>query len=337
MGAWQPDAVTGGAESARAAPVLVGRGAELGSLRAAWDDGGAVVVVRGAAGIGKSRLARELTAWATDRGGAVLVGRATPTGRGTSMRPLREALLGLARRGLRPDPELAPFLPALGALVPDWAEGAVHPESSLVVGEAMLRLLGWLGTTRTATLVLEDLHWADPDTAEAFEYLADNVRSSPVLLVATVRDGEPGVGSDAADSLLARRAASELRLRPLTGDEALAVARSCAPDGVVPEEVVDQLLARSEGVPFLVEELVATAVSAGWETIAATVPGSVVASVERRLEALDDASRTLLAAAVLGQTFDWRLAAAAASGPDQLLAVEGRSFRFCSVSHRHDA
>lgn len=322
--------------------MLVGRGGELDSLRAAWDDGGAVVLVRGAAGIGKSRLVRELTSWATDRGGTVLVGRATPTGRGTSLRPLREALLGLARRGLRPDPELAPFLPALGALVPDWAEGAVHPESSLVVGEAMLRLLGWLGTTRTSTLVLDDLHWADPDTAEAFEYLADNVRSSPVLLLATVRDGEPGVGTDAADSLVARRVAAEIRLRPLTGDQALEVARSCAPDGDVPEDVVEQLLARSEGVPFLVEELVATAVSAGWETIAAAVPGSVVASVERRLDALDDAPRTLLvAAAVLGQTFDWRLAAAAASVPDdvaaaalrlavgdQLLAVDGRSFRF---------
>ncbi|HVM39536.1 MAG TPA: AAA family ATPase, partial [Acidimicrobiia bacterium] len=321
---------------------MEGRAAEVEALRALWRDGGSVAVVRGPAGIGKSRLVREVAAWIAAQGGVVLVGRATPTGKGTSLRPLREALLGLARRGFQPDDELAPFLPALGALVPDWAEGSVHPESALVVGEATLRLLRWLGGEQTATLIVEDLQWADPETAEAFEYLADNVHSLPALVIATVREGEAGVGADVAASLVGRRTAEEIQLGPLTGQQVVDMAKACTAGGEIPAEVLQHLVARSEGIPLLVEELVATAAAAGWETVAATVPGSVIASVERRLAERADASRLLLVAfALLGPSSDWRLAAAAVSMSeddaaaalrravaDQLLAVEGRSFRF---------
>jgi DNA-binding CsgD family transcriptional regulator/tetratricopeptide (TPR) repeat protein len=330
---------------------LVGRDHEVAALREAWTSGGTARLVRGPAGIGKSRLARELAAWAVGQGGTVLVGRASAAARGAPLRPIEEALLGAARRGLAPGPELAPFRPALAALVPEWADGprtrrddrTTATESRLVLGEAVLRLLVSVSRGRTVTLVIEDLQWADPETVAVVEYLADNVAGTPVLLLATQRVGESGTGTELAASLVQRRAAVAVDLVPLTTTEVLEVAAAClGVDGELPAEATADLVARSEGIPFLVEELVATAVGAGWETVAAAVPGSVIASVELRLEALEASARRLLvAAALLGRSFDWTIAARAADLDDdqasphllaavraQLVDVEGAGFRF---------
>ena len=179
---------------------------ELGALQDAWRTAGTVRVVRGAAGIGKSRLVRELGVWATVQGGLVLAGRATPGSSATPLRPLREALLAGARRGLQPGDDLAPFRPALAAVVPEWGSSndAAAVESSLLLGEAILRLLTSAAGGHTAVLAIDDLQWADPETLAVAEYLADNLEGSPVLLVLLLRDGEPGPGADLAASLVAR-------------------------------------------------------------------------------------------------------------------------------------
>ena len=102
---------------------LVGRDGEIERLRAAWrrrrsDRGRA-----GPAGVGKSRLVRELSRWAAGEGGVVLVGRATA--RGAPLRPIREALLGRPGWACAPVGTLTPFVPTLSALVPDWGEPTV--------------------------------------------------------------------------------------------------------------------------------------------------------------------------------------------------------------------
>ena len=330
-----------GAPTPLLARELVGRDGEIDRLREAWRAGGAVRVVRGPAGVGKSRLVRELSAWAVGQGGTVLVGRATA--RGAPLRPIREALLGAARLGIRPSGDLTPFVPTLSALVPEWGEPTVAtPGSGLVLGEAVLRLLVAQAGERTATLVVDDLQWADPETLAVLEYLADNVAGQPVLLVATLRDGEAGEGRELAHSLVSRRVASDVVLQPLAADAVAAVARSCLAGRPLAAEAVDALVSRSEGVPLLVEELLATAIDAGWETIADGVPGSVLTSVELRLDGLPATARPLLvAAALLGRSFDWTLAARVAALDDQaaaeqfrrgvraqLLDVDASSFRF---------
>lgn len=320
---------------------LVGREVELGFLRGAWADGG-VRVLRGPAGMGKTRLVRELVAWTSGQGAATLVGRATGA-RSAPLRPIAEALNAAARTGVRPGPGLAPFVPALAALVPDWrTDGGRAPESTLVLGEAVLRLLVSLAEPGTATLVVEDVHWADPETLAVVEYLADHVEGAPVLLVLTYRDGEAGDGLDLVADLVRRRVATVLGVEPLDDSAVVELAHTCLDGRELPPEAVDALIARSEGIPFLVEELVATAVGAGWDTIAAAVPGSVVTSVEVRLDAVTAVDRTLLvAAALLGRAFDWSVAARTAGVDEsvagevlrqgvrtQLLEVEGSGFRF---------
>jgi len=109
-------------------PVVVGREAEVGVLRAALgaaaEGAGGLVFVTGEAGIGKSRLVREVASEATARDVGVVVGRAVPGGASTPYRPLTEALLQALRdRSVPDDRDLAPWLPALGAIVPALGGG----------------------------------------------------------------------------------------------------------------------------------------------------------------------------------------------------------------------
>jgi predicted ATPase len=125
---------------------FVGRDAELGALQAAWRDGGAARIVTAAAGVGKSRLVRELASWTQARGGLVLAGRCSPTGQDTPLRPWREALFAAARSGRTPGADLDPFVPSLARVVPEWGEAAADP-SALVLGESWPGRLGGAGRT----------------------------------------------------------------------------------------------------------------------------------------------------------------------------------------------
>lgn len=75
------------------------------------------------AGLGKSRLVQECITMAQDGGMAVLRGRATQAGATVPYRPLTEALFSIVRSGAVPnDPELTPYRPALGRLIPEWRD-----------------------------------------------------------------------------------------------------------------------------------------------------------------------------------------------------------------------
>jgi hypothetical protein len=189
-------------------PVLVGREEELRVLLEALDGTvagrGTTVVVIAEAGAGKSRLVRELAGVARGRGLPVLTGRAAAGAVPVPSRPLAEAVLGELRRGGLPDlPELRPFRPALGRLVPEWRprEPLAGAESLVVLGEGVLRLLRALAGDHGCLLVLEDLHWADPETLAVLEYLADNLAGERVLCLATLRPEEGAAGRELAAAL----------------------------------------------------------------------------------------------------------------------------------------
>jgi DNA-binding CsgD family transcriptional regulator/tetratricopeptide (TPR) repeat protein len=304
-------------------PSLVGRDDERAHFVAALDDlgdgRGGLTCVMGEAGIGKSRLVAELGTDALARGLGVLTGRAVDTGTPVPFRPLFEALSGYFRRGGAAEhPELDVIRAPLAQLVPEWRRPGeeTYRASPMELGEAILRLLSRIADSRGCVLVLEDLHWADPDTVAVLEYLGDNVGSVPVLCVITLRPEVPSPALRVARELSSRRNATMLELRRLTAAELVVMTQLCLGTEGLPHDV-DTLVRRfSDGLPFLVEELLGSAVSAGsltfgregWRVEATSVPvipERFADLIRRRLALLTgDASRTLSSAAVLGPRFD---------------------------------
>jgi DNA-binding CsgD family transcriptional regulator len=303
-------------------PRVVGRDQQLAWLGAALDRavegrGGCSLLV-GEAGIGKSRLTAEIMAEAGQRGMTVLAGRATPTGTAVAYQPLTAAVLrALRSRSLEDIAGVEVLRPGLAVLLPGFVEAPAVLASPVLIGETVLRLAAAMSAGRGSLVVLEDLHWADADTLALMEYVADNLAGEPVALVGTSRpDAETLTVIDA----LHRRATAEVAtLAPLTGDQTLEMARACLgdPGGDVQEAVMAVLEARAEGLPFLVEELLAglanqgvlEATEAGWHvhsTAQASVPVSFAQSVRQRLADLGPAGLQVLeAAAVFGRDFDW--------------------------------
>lgn len=284
-------------------------------------EAGAAVFVVGEAGVGKSRLIREAHAYGASHGVVTLSGRAVPTQAFAPLRPFAEALLGHFR-GQRPPAkaELEPFRRVLGRLVPEWSDpGHDEAETSIVVlAEAVLRLLRSLAGSGGCLLVLEDLHWADPETLAVVEYLAQNVATEPVVVIATVRSEGGSAALDLARTLVAQRSAMVLDLASLTSDEVVAMACACLAVDKAPTAIEALVSDHTDGLPFLVEELLAGASESGalvpdgsgWTAagvLQPDVPVTLLDSVDRRLAAMGDAAPVLIAASVLGRAFDWTL------------------------------
>jgi DNA-binding CsgD family transcriptional regulator len=317
-------------------PTVVGRERELAVLEArlaaALEGDGCCVALAGEAGVGKSRLVRELGGRARVRGAQVVVGRATPSGEAGAYRPLSEALLQALRgRQMPQDPGLAPWVPALAGIVP--FAGALSPAaetSEAARGEAVVRFLGRLAEPSGLVVVLEDLHWADPDTLSVVEYLTDNVAGQRLLVAVTIRSEERTAGLELLRRQRGRQGIVQLDLGRLDPDAVTEMVLACDPDA--PVSLIERVHHSAEGVPLLVEELLA---SPG-------VPTSFAETVRERLARFDAATRQVIeAAAVLGRHFDWQLLApvtalppavvteALAAGVERLLLrVEDGAFGF---------
>ncbi|HET6965915.1 MAG TPA: AAA family ATPase [Acidimicrobiales bacterium] len=294
-------------------PVVVGRDDEVSALAAAVDGAaagdGRCVVVLGEAGIGKSRLAREAAAMAAGRGLVVVNGRAVPASSASPYRPVSEALMQLVRSRPLPgdDPSLARWLPALAALLPS-AEAEAAAAGPPARGEAVLQLVGRLAPEGLA-MVLEDLHWADPDTVALVEYLADNLSGLPFLLLFTARTEPSTAALDLARRQRGRPGITQLALDRLADADVERMVELCRPHGEA--SVASRVVRTADGVPLLVEELLA----------AGGIPESISDTVGERLCSMAAAERTVIeAAAVLGRQFDWSLLAEASGEPAEVVS-----------------
>jgi DNA-binding CsgD family transcriptional regulator len=298
---------------------LVGRDREVAAVRRFVGGPGGALLVVGEAGIGKSRLLAETVAEAGSAGLVVLSGRAVPGG-GT-YRPLTEALLAHTRE--IDAEELGPFRAALGRIVAGWSgeeAGSAGADPLIVLGEGILRLLVTVGRGAGCLLVLDDLHWADPDTVALVEYLAG---AGGVLVAVAARDDQPGLSpapgpyGGAVGRLVGQPGVTTLRLHRLDDDAVAVLAGHHAGDRPIPDGVLEALVARAEGLPLLVEELLA-----GSRDGAAPVPATMAVLVARRMAALDGPSREIVqAAAVLGAEPDWDLLAPVSGHAEPVAAL----------------
>ena len=251
----------------RTAPGFVGRRAELTRLEDAVElaaaGHGAIALVAGEAGIGKTRLIGELCDRAGQLGSTVLIGRCIDVvGSGLPFLPLVEALRSLddasALEELTADlHELARLVPELG----DESAPAPHAPGAtqLRLFQETVELLDRVSGDRPVVLVLEDLHWADASTLGLLSYLAYAVRDHRILVVATYRTSEPGVDlSRLVVELVRAGTANLLELAPLGERELTQLLDETSGESLEPT-VAASICARSEGNPFFAEELLAAA------------------------------------------------------------------------------
>jgi DNA-binding CsgD family transcriptional regulator/tetratricopeptide (TPR) repeat protein len=332
---------------------VVGRRYELAVLRSAVDAavrgvGGAVVVL-GEAGIGKSRLLAEAAARAKTQALVVLAGRAVPGGgafRAVAAAVadlLRDRVSGAESGGaelrdrLMAEEGLRPFWPVLCRLVPAWAEArsvpAAEPSPSgrgadvdpiVALGEAVLRMLGVLAGGRGCVLLLEDLQWADGDTLALVEYLVDAVRSGGVLLVVSARD--EGAHATAIGRIASAPGVTALRPARLTTAEVAALVDLRSDGAGLPADRLDLVVRTADGLPLLVEELVAALLRAPADAAGPGVPPTFAALVAAQLDGLSpSAAAVVRAAAVLGTDPPWWLLPVVCGLPEPVVVEELRS------------
>ena len=267
---------------------LVGRDAELDAIdrliEAAARGESSMLLVRGEAGIGKTRLLDRLSHRAAERRFAVLRGRATELESDVPFAAVVEAL--------EPLDDVALATPA-------------SPAERWRLHRGLRERLDALPGGHPFALVLDDVHWADPATLELLEHLMRRPPERPHLLVAALRPG------DVAERLLAIRPAAALDLGPLAREAAEPLLA-----GLVDPNERERMFTQSGGNPLLLEELARAGPGA-------EAPGGIVAAIGAERAALPAPARMLLdGAAIVGDPFDLDLAAAA-GGLDADQALTG--------------
>jgi DNA-binding CsgD family transcriptional regulator len=293
---------------------LVGRRDEVAvvdRMLAALDEDrrGGVLVIAGEAGVGKSRLVDALTEMAAERPVSVLVGRCIQFGE--SALPLSPVvdILGELDAQLS-DTELERVLgPAGGELAglrhPGLGSGtrATGLEARQLV-ELIHGVIARLAQSTPLVLVIEDLHWADGTTRDLVGYLALALRRNPVLLVLTYRSDDLHRRHPLLPALaeLQRAARPErIELEPFDADTTTDFVRSLTGDEPS-NDAVAQLLRRSGGNPFYLEELL---VGAELEAPLPLTLREVVLS--RSIDLDEDTLNLLRVASVAGANVDVEL------------------------------
>jgi DNA-binding SARP family transcriptional activator/predicted ATPase len=292
-------------------PPLVGRQDEWTRLLGAWHRaarGGALMtLIRGEAGIGKTRLAEELAGWCSRQGVAVARTRTYATEGGLAYSPVTEWLRSDALR-----PALSrldtPWLLEVARLLPEVAvdhPGLPRPEPMTESWQRQRLFDGLaraiLGVPRPLLLILDDLQWCDRDTLDWLYYVLRAHADEKLLIAGTLRTEEAADNPAISDVLTHLRALDrlvEIDLGPLTEAETAALAAHVARRSLDPQAAAD-LFRRTEGHPLFVVEM-ARAEPEGAESVPPKVQAVITARLSRLSQHAGDLARL---AATIGRDF----------------------------------
>ncbi|WP_239470839.1 protein kinase domain-containing protein [Archangium violaceum] len=305
---------------------LVGRERELEALLAHWQQAqggqGGAVLLYGEAGIGKSRLIREVGQRVAAEGGLWLQFQCWSQSGSSALRPvielLRHSLREVApeqRRGVLEERlaalglslEAIQLLVSLLMLEPPVPQVLrLSPERRKEATlEALVSLL-LLGAMRQPILaVVEDLHWADPSTLELLGRVLRQLKGAPVLLVLSARpEFIPPWGTDSGFR--------SLTLERLSMEEISVLVRRVAWRRELPEDVVAQMAARTDGIPLFAEEMARLILGRGTARGAWSVPHAIPFTLQEllfaRLDRLPSRLKSLAQlASVIGRSFHQKL------------------------------
>jgi tetratricopeptide (TPR) repeat protein len=315
-------------------PALLGRGAFVGrggemeqvvaALEAALEGAGAVFLVGGEPGIGKSRLAEEVSIRARVRGFGVLWGRCWEEGGAPAYWPWVQCIRSLMRhRGaavVAPDlaaraAEVAQLVPELRDLIPGIPQPAeADPETARFrLFDAAAALFRAAGEAEPLALVVDDLHAADQPSLLFLRFLAAEVAEGRVLVLGTYRDTALDAEHPLAGTMAELARQRNAHRIMLGGFSEADISRYIeVSTGVrAPPELVAAIRAETEGNPLFVGEIVRLLASEGGLGQAAGVPAwpdripaGVQEAIGRRLAQLPERCREVLGvASVLGRDF----------------------------------
>jgi class 3 adenylate cyclase/tetratricopeptide (TPR) repeat protein len=316
---------------------LIGRDEELDLLQRRWQQAkageGRVVLVSGEPGIGKSRLCATLLQRVESNRYTRLRYFCSPHHQDSALYPFivqledaagfaredpaaakLEKLEALLRRPAPPDDDVA-FLADLLSL----PASARHPLPNLSPQrkrqrtlEAVIRQLGGLARRQPVLMVFEDAHWIDATSRELLDLIVEWVPSLPVLLIITFRPEfqPPWTGQPQVTMLVLNRLDRNDRralMTQITGGKAL------------PDDVVDQIADRTDGVPLFVEELTKSTLESGLlreemdryvldrALPPLGIPTSLRASLLARLDRLASVRYVAQIGAAIGRKFSYEL------------------------------
>ena len=327
---------------------LVGREEESDLLLRRWSKGktgeGQVVLLSGEAGIGKSRLTAALLERLTAEPHTRKRYFCSPHRADSALHPI----IGQMERaaGLAYDDKPQAQLDKLDALL---ARTSTSPEDAALLAEmlslpndgrypalaltseqrrqrtleALVSQLPALARQQPVLVILEDAHWVDPTSLEAFGRTIDRIKTLPVLLIVTFRPefNAPWVGQSHVTSLTLNR---------LGEREAVAIIAHLAGKRELPPDVIAEIVERTDGIPLFVEEMTKAVLEAEGDgaarrTVAAVpssvlaVPASLHASLMARLDRLGPAKEVAQIASAIGREFSHALLASVVRKPEAKL------------------
>ncbi len=316
---------------------LVGRESELGLLRAHWAQAktgaGQVVLLSGEPGIGKSRLVQELTEQLAHEGVTRIEFRCSPYHQNSALYPIIDHLQRLLQFAREDSPAVkleklqhtlsryrfpqADTLPLLVALL-----SLPHPEGYPPITlspqkqkqKTQEALVAWIveEAERAAMYCAwEDLHWADPSTLEVLTLFLDQVPTTRLLALLTFR---PEFTSPWGN----RSHLSQITLSRLGRSQVEAMIERVTDGKALPPEVVQQIVAKTDGVPLFVEELTKMVVESGLYVEAThasplpplAIPATLRDALMARLDRLSTVREIAQLGATIGREFSYELLAA---------------------------
>ena len=323
---------------------IVGRKTELRALRVAFEEVVArpfcsLMLVLGAAGIGKNRVVKEFLSSLGEQA-SVVRGRCVSYSEGVTFSPVVDVVKEAAALSDVDGPDQAHE--KLSRLISDHDErdrvyerlagllglgGAELPAQEIFW--AIRRLLESLAAKRPLVVVFDDVHWAEPTFLDLLEYVAGRSRGFPILLCCL---GRPEV-LEMRPSLTTTHGAEHVRLDPLREEESRELVSQLLEAGEVAEEVHRYIGHSAEGNPLFLEELLQMLIDEGhvrredgqWRTsgrlLSVRLPPTIQALLAARLDRLAEGERAVIErAAVIGPMFPWSAVAelAPASLSEQL-------------------
>ena len=317
---------------------LVGRTEELGLLGARWEQAtageGQAVLLSGEAGIGKSRLIQELKDRVIREGATRMEFRCSPYHQNSALYPVIEQLHRVLQFARDDAPAVKleklaqtlsryqfPQADTLGLLAALFA--LPHPEDAppLTLSpqkqkqQTMKTLVAWIleeADHATVYCAWEDLHWADPSTLEILTLLLDQVPTTRMLALLVFRpEFTPPWGT--------RSYLSQITLGRLGRAQVEGIVERVTGGRTLPGEVVEQVVAKTDGVPLFVEELTKMIVESGllkavnshYELTgplsALAIPATLHDSLMARLDRLGTAKEVAQMGAVVGREFSHEL------------------------------